>query len=211
MNPTTFKAKVPALMKQFMTDFDCTKEDAAAVFGNAGHESGGFMLMQELKPTVAGSRGGFGWFQWTGPRRRAFEAHCKLNNLEPTSDAANYGFLCHELRGDEKMAVPRMKAAKSLGNKVVEFELGYERAGVKHYKSREDWANIALEAFKAKYGNGLAPKTKPTPNATGAVVSTSAGTGTGAAAYQAGAPLWLAALIGVGVALVAFLIWKFKK
>ena len=210
MNPVTFKAKVPALMKQFMADFDCTKEDAAAVFGNAGHESGGFMLMQEVKPTVAGSRGGFGWFQWTGPRRRQFEAYCQQNNLEPTSDDANYGYLCYELRHDEKTAIPRMKAAKALSNKVVEFELGYERAGVKHYPSREKWANIALEAYKDRYGNGLAPKTKPNSPMAGAVI---AGTAVGGTAVAAGVQPWVGVVIGAVVlaGLAAFLIWKFKK
>ena len=202
-----FKAKVPALMREFMVDFDCTKEDAAAVFGNAGHESGGFTQMQEIKPTVAGSRGGYGWFQWTGPRRRAFEAYCARNNLSPTSDKANYSFLWLELRGDEKGAIPRLKAAKTLRDKVVAFEMGFERAGIKHYDSRVKWANLALGAYEAKYGDAP-PKKK---NKTGAVVSTTAGAGAGAAAQQAGLPIWAVLLIAVGVAAITFAICKFKK
>ena len=50
---------------------------------------------------MAGSRGGFGWAQWTGPRRREFEAYAKENNLDPKSDEANYGFLVHELHGKQ--------------------------------------------------------------------------------------------------------------
>lgn len=146
---TLFKAKVPGLMRQFMKDFGCTKEDAAAVFGNAGHESGGFQHMQEISPTVQGSRGGFGWFQWTGPRRRAFEAYCARNDLIPTGDKANYGFLWTELHGDEQAAIPKLKAAKTLKDKVIAFELGYERAGIKHYDSRIIWANTALGAYEA--------------------------------------------------------------
>jgi hypothetical protein len=209
MSAAIFKAKVPALMRQFMADFDCTKEDAAAVFGNAGHESGGFTQMQEINPTVAGSRGGFGWFQWTGPRRRAFEAYCERNNLSPTSDKTNYGFLWLELHGSEKSAISRLKAAQSLREKVIAFELGYERAGIKHYDSRTKWANLALGAYEAKYGAGLG-KLKPT-NKTGATVSTTAGAGAGAAAHQAGLPIWAVLLIAVGVAALAFAIWKFRK
>jgi hypothetical protein len=143
-----FKAKVPALMRQFMADFKATKEDAAAVFGNAGHESAGFTKLQEVKPTVPGSRGGFGWFQWTGPRRRTFEAYCQRNNLDPRSDKANYGFMWLELHGDEKAAISRLRNAKTLRDKVIEFELGYERAGIKHYDSRVKWANLALGAYE---------------------------------------------------------------
>ena len=55
-------------MARLMADFDCTAEDAAAVFGNAGHESAGLEKLQEIRPTVPGSRGGWGWFQWTGDK-----------------------------------------------------------------------------------------------------------------------------------------------
>lgn len=152
-------------MRRFMADFDCSELDAAAVFGNAGHESLGFTALQEIKPTVTGSRGGYGWFQWTGPRRRAFEAYCKRNNLQPASEKANYGFLFVELHGDEAGAMPATKRAKSLKDKVIAFEAGYERAGVKHYDSRLKWANIALEAFRAEDGKiPDPPDIEPIPN-----------------------------------------------
>lgn len=169
MSDQLFREKVPALMRRFMADFDCTAEDAAAVFGNAGHESGGFRLLQELKPTVPGSRGGYGWFQWTGPRRRAFEAYCQRNGLNPASDDANYKFLWVELHGDEKAALPKLRAAQGLYEKVVAFELGYERAGVKHYPSRLQWARKALDAYqKAKDAPpATKPPVKPKPEPSG--------------------------------------------
>lgn len=160
-SPALFKAKVPALMKQFMVDFQCTKEDAAAVFGNAGHESTGFINMQEIAPTVAGSRGGYGWFQWTGPRRVAFESYCIRNGLKATSDDANYKWLFVELKGSERAAIPATKRAKTLRDKVVAFEMNYERAGIKHYDSRLKWAQIALAAFEAKYGEIPSPSIVP--------------------------------------------------
>lgn len=149
---TLFKAKVPGLMRQFMADFDCTVLDAAAVFGNAGHECAGFLKLQEISPTVPGSRGGYGWFQWTGPRRRSFEAYCQRNKLNPASDEANYKYLFVELNGDEQGAIPALKKARDLRGKVIAFEAAYERAGVKHYDSRVSWANIALGAYEAKQG-----------------------------------------------------------
>lgn len=149
MNAATFKAKVPALMKQFMADFDCSELDAAAVFGNAGHESAGFLKLQEIKPVIPGTRGGYGWFQWTGPRRRAYEAYCARNKLHPASDEANYKFLFVELNGDEKAAIPALKKVRDLRGKVIAFELAYERAGVKHYDSRVQWAHVALAAYQA--------------------------------------------------------------
>ena len=73
MSDALFRDKAPGVMRALIADFDLAVGDAAAVLGNLGHECGGFRLMQEQKPTVPGSRGGYGWAQWTGPRRRKFE------------------------------------------------------------------------------------------------------------------------------------------
>jgi hypothetical protein len=153
-----FRATAPRYMRKLMDDFGLSELDAAAVFGNAGHESLGFTKLQEIKPTVAGSRGGYGWFQWTGPRRRDFEAYCERNNLKPSDNDANYAFLFVELKGPEKRALGKLKSADTLNEKVVAFEEAFERSGVKAFAKRQRWAAIALDAFKAA---GLAGKLKP--------------------------------------------------
>jgi Phage tail lysozyme len=147
---TLFTDKAVKYMPLLMKDFGLTDEDAAAIFGNAGAETEGFKYFQEISPTVAGSRGGFGWFQWTGPRRRAFEAYCARNKLDPYSDDANYKFLFVELSGTEKKAVPAVKAAQGLYNKTVAFEKSFERAGVKAYDKRYKYAQEALSAYRAQ-------------------------------------------------------------
>jgi len=124
--------------------------DIAAILGNGAHESGGFTIMQERNPTVKGSAGGYGYFQWTGPRRRAFTAWCKQNGLQPDDMEANIGFLIYELKTSESRAIPAVRKAKTLDEKVVAFELGYERAGVKHYESRKKWALKALQLIPQK-------------------------------------------------------------
>lgn len=155
---TTFKAKAPGCMKKLMADFGFSELDAAAVMGNAGHESGGLTIFQELRPRSG--RGGLGWFQWTGSRRVAFEAYCSRNKLSTHSDDANYAFLFVELKGREKAAVAKTKAAATLNSKVVAFENAYERAGVKAYASRQKWAGIALAAYKK--APAPKPPTQPT-------------------------------------------------
>jgi hypothetical protein len=115
-------------------------EDRAACIGNACHECNGFKTLQERKPVVTGSLGGWGYFQWTGPRRRAFMDYASKHKLEPSSYEANAGFLIYELKNTETTAIPRTVRAKSLEQKVVEFELAFERAGAKHYDSRKAWA-----------------------------------------------------------------------
>ena len=149
---TTFTDKAPWIVNLLRADFDLTVEEAVAILGNLGHESGGFKYFQEIKPTVPGSRGGFGWAQWTGPRRVAFEAYCKRNGLDPFSDKANYGYLFVELRGSEKAAISALKKAVGLEAKVSAFERSFERAGVINMPSRMKYAQQALAAWKINQG-----------------------------------------------------------
>lgn len=149
-----FRSTAPKAMVTLIAEFGFSREDAAAILGNAGHESNGFATLQEIKPLVAGSRGGWGWFQWTGPRRRAFEAWAKAKKLDLSSYDANLGFLIVELRGTEKAAVAATKRAVGLQAKVEAFEKTFERAGIKHYPSRLKWAKLALEAHDEYVAKG---------------------------------------------------------
>lgn len=162
-NVKTFAAKAPILMRALMSAFPKWGVlDAAAAAGNGGAESGGFTKFQELKPTVKGSRGGYGWFQWTGPRRKAFEAWCAKNSFAPDSDQANIQYLIVELKGPEKATIAAVAKAKTLADKVVAFERSFERAGIPHHDSRIRWAERALAAWQS--AGGKAP-TKPKPTA----------------------------------------------
>lgn len=155
-----FRATAPRYMRLLMADFGFSDLDAAAVFGNLAHESLGFTKLQEMNPTVKGSRGGYGWAQWTGPRRRAYETWCKKHGKDPAADATNYAYLFVELKGDEKTAVSKTKAARSLDAKTEAFEKAFLRAGVKHYPSRKKWAAIALDAYN---GSEIARQNAPVP------------------------------------------------
>ena len=74
-----------------------SKESASGIVSNLDAESG-IRGINEKNPTVPGSRGGFGWAQWTGPRRVEFEQYATAHGMDPASDAANQGFLVQELR-----------------------------------------------------------------------------------------------------------------
>lgn len=163
----TFVGKAPGIMRRLMVDFPLTDMDAAAIVGNLGHECKGFTDMQEDKPVVKGSRGGYGWPQWTGPRRRAYEAYCKRNGLNPASDKANYAYLFVELTGSEKKAIQAVRGAKTLAKKVEAFELAFLRAGIKHYPSRMKYAEWALEAYRG----APVPAPQPKPSQPSAPVS----------------------------------------
>ena len=146
---SSFGQKAPGVMRRLMEDYGFTKEQAAGIVGNLGHESSGFTEMQEKNPVVPGSRGGYGWAQWTGPRRRAFEAWAAEKGLDPSSDEANYGFLKRELDTTHKNVVGAVKGAGSSAEAMQIFEDGYEKSGVKNYGSRQRWTDRALKAFDA--------------------------------------------------------------
>lgn len=143
-NRTKFREIAPRLKRDLMRDFGLSSEEASAIIGNAGHESGGMATMQEISPTVKGSRGGLGYFQWTGPRRREFEAYLAENDLTADSYEGNYGNLKRELQGAFSGALRAVKNAVGLNNKVKAFEQNYEWAGIKHYSNRLNWAKQAL-------------------------------------------------------------------
>jgi len=157
MSKSLFQTVAPTYMSLLMADFGCSLDDAAAVFGNLGYESGGFKSLQEVKPTVKGSRGGYGWAQWTGPRRKKFEAYCGRHNLRPEAHETNYKYLFVELSTDYRSAIAAVKAAPDLFAKVKAFEQKFEQAGVKHYPERLNWAVTARVAWLDANPTQLAP------------------------------------------------------
>lgn len=144
-----FRQKAPWIMERLRDDFGLTVDQAAAIVGNLGHESGGFKHFQEIAPIVKGSRGGWGWAQWTGPRRDAFDEWVAARGLDPRSDEANYSFLKHELQTSHRSAIASVTAAPTLEEAVRRFEKKFEGAAEKYkgYPSRERYARVAREAY----------------------------------------------------------------
>ena len=76
-----------------------TKIQAAAIAGNAQHESANFTAHEEFSPNSYGTKGA-GFFQWTNtntPRRSQFESYAKSKGLDPTSYEASAGYMTHEM------------------------------------------------------------------------------------------------------------------
>lgn len=153
-----FNYIAPEYVKRLMKDFGLTKLQASAVVGNLGHESAGFTAMQEARPTSG--RGGLGFAQWTGPRRRTFEALAKEQNLPIDSPELNYMMLKMELEGEYKGVIEKLKTSNDLKEAVYIFERGFERSadvnkqGVivkqKSYQARYNYAGKALQSKEPK-------------------------------------------------------------
>lgn len=151
-----FNEKAPAIMARLQKDFGLSREQAAGIVGNFGHETGGFKHHQEINP-IGGGRGGIGWPQWTGSRRRAYEAWSKQRGLDPRSDEANYGFLSHELRTSHAGALAAVRRQSTPEGAMREFERTFEGSGVKAWGSRMAWTRRAMGLPEAPGDAAAAP------------------------------------------------------
>jgi hypothetical protein len=142
-----FKKTAPDIMKRLMDDFDFSAEQAAGVLGNIGHECNGFENLHEIGQPEG--KGGYGWCQWTGPRRKLFFGWCDKHKLDWETPEANYGYLKYDLENGYQYTVSAVLKAKAVHDAVMAFERTYEVAGTPNYKSRNAWADEAMEAYKA--------------------------------------------------------------
>lgn len=118
--------------------FGLTDFQAAAIAGNLAHETGDFKFMQELDPVVPGSKGGYGFAQWTGPRRKAFMEWSEQNELNPNSYEANLGFLVHEFQTDKyfQKVLQDLEQTNSVEEATKVFSEGYLKPGKPNMDSR---------------------------------------------------------------------------
>ena len=87
----------PSTIKQGLVARGLPEHVADGFMMNFQDESGFNPGINEKNPTVAGSRGGFGLAQWTGPRRRAYESFAAQRGVDPADTDAQLDFLMTEL------------------------------------------------------------------------------------------------------------------
>ena len=168
-----FASIAPRLIGDLSKDFGLTPEQAAGVVGQLGHESGGFGTLQEVSPVVPGSRGGYGYAQWTGPRRKAFEEYASTNGLDPSSYEANYGFLANELRNTPEGSVLRsLVAAPDAMTAGRIFTDQFLRPGIPGYESRDKWTERALAYADPSAMGGQMTGGNPQPEVAAALMGT---------------------------------------
>lgn len=180
---------------------------SCAIAGNGGEESNGLTAAQEAHP-ISGGVGGYGWFQWTGPRRKAFFNWCAKAKLDPRTDEANIGFLIYELSTTQTSALTAMAREATLESKTKAFMNTFERPNAKyaHLPVRLEFARRALATWKEKGAASVikvpakplpsilpVPSIQVPPTAVGGIA---AATG-GAVAKVAGVhdPIWLVGIV----------------
>jgi hypothetical protein len=129
-----------------MKDLNLSRVQACGIWGNIGGETGGLKYLQELHPVVPGSKGGEGWKQWTGPRRRAYDLWCKQHNYDPTADEANIGYVIWEGQNTESHAINQLRRTSTLEAATETYMKLDLRPGAPHLEGRINWAKKAYEA-----------------------------------------------------------------
>lgn len=142
-----FTDKVKKYNTRLMTDLKINEVQACGIWGNIGGETGGFKALQEAKPTVAGSRGGYGWLQWTGPRRRNYEAWCKASDLNPADDETNYKYLIQETLTTEQHSLIQLRKTSTIEAATETFMKQNLRPGIPNLQGRISWAKQAQNAL----------------------------------------------------------------
>ena len=140
-------------MRWLIRDFNLEDYQAAGIVGNTGHECLGFTVLHEIGQPPG--YGGYGWQQWTGPRRKLFLNWCHEHKLDWRSDEGNYGYLKLELSGEDRnnsyaYVLAHVRESKNIQEATIAFERLYERAGVPALAERIKWAQIALDAYRLK-------------------------------------------------------------
>lgn len=117
-------SRVASFGKKFMSDLGLGSGAVAGILSNSQAESGN-IVQNEKHPLIPGSRGGYGLFQWTGPRRKEFEAWASTNHMDPRSDAANIGFFEYDMKTHFGSLLNRMKS-EDAKQAAVDFFWNYE-------------------------------------------------------------------------------------
>jgi len=103
---------------------------------NMQDESGLNPGINEQNPIVAGSRGGYGLYQLTGPRRRAYEAYASQSGAPLDSVDAQLDFLVSELQGPESRAARSIFSTTTPGAAATAIVNDFLRPAEEHRQSR---------------------------------------------------------------------------
>src|SRR5690606_33254014 len=158
----TFNKLAPQVIRRLSADLRLTPQQAAGIVGQLAYESAGLQAINEKNPVVPGSRGGFGWAQWTGPRRRQFEEFAAQNKMQVTDPEANYRFLLHELTNTpESRVLDAVRAAPDAQAAGRIFTDKFLRPGGPAYDKRESWTERAMNFLTPTAHAGEAPQAGP--------------------------------------------------
>lgn len=103
---------------------------------NFRDESGFDPGINEIEPVVPGSRGGFGLYQLTGPRRVQYEEYAQSKGLPFEDEDAQLDWLMMELEGSESRAAEKIYQTSTPGEAAAAIVRHFLRPAEEHRESR---------------------------------------------------------------------------
>lgn len=125
-----------AEIKQGMVDRGLAPHIADAFVANFQDESGLNPGINEKSPIVPGSRGGYGLYQLTGPRRREYEAYAADRGANPADWNTQLDFMMKEGQTTEKAAFSKILASKDTASAAQAIVNDFLRPSPEHRQSR---------------------------------------------------------------------------
>lgn len=127
---------------------------AEGFIANFQDESGFDPGINERNPIVAGSRGGFGLYQLTGPRRRAYESFAAERGVKPSNVDAQLDWLMHELEGPESRAAEAILSSSNAGEAASAIVRKFLRPLEEHQNRRASRYMEQLAGFTPSRSQG---------------------------------------------------------
>lgn len=138
----------PEYLRQGLVQRGLPAHVADAFILNFQDESGLNPGINEAKPLVPGSRGGFGLSQWTGPRRVAYERFAAGRGAPLDDPDAQMDFLMMELQGSEARAARSILSAPDTATAAVAIVRDFLRPAPEHLARRSaKYAGAPTQAY----------------------------------------------------------------
>lgn len=152
LSPQQSKQVADAYVSNLQKDFGLTKDQAAGIVANLWHESGGMNsgINQGGKIGAPSSNmaddnaNGYGIAQWGGSRKQGLIDYARQHNLDPSSEAANYGYLKQELQTSQAGAIAAVKGTSSAQSATQAFCNAFEQPSDPQMASRLGYLNQIL-------------------------------------------------------------------
>lgn len=131
-------------VNNLMQDFNLTKPQAEGIVANLYHESGGMnsginqggAIGQPSGNMADDNANGYGIAQWGGTRKQGLLDYAKQNGLDPSSQAANYGYLKQELETSQSGAIAAVKGTSTAQDATQAFCNSFEKPSDPEMASR---------------------------------------------------------------------------
>jgi hypothetical protein len=123
-------------IRQGLVDRGMPDHIARGFVMNFRDESGLNPDINEAEPLVEGSRGGFGLYQLTGPRRKDYEAMADERGVPYGDTDAQLDWLMIEYNGSESSAAERINATETPGGAAAAIVQYFLRPSPEHVTSR---------------------------------------------------------------------------